>query len=377
MPHLSEFIREHREEILEAWERFARERPATISMDVAGLRDHAGAMLDTIARDLEKPQTEQQRKEKSRGARDMPAEVEMTPASKHGLVRAESGFSVQSMLAEFRALRASVIRLWREHQNHAGPDELEEMTRFNEAIDQAIAESVAEYIREVESTRDRFFAVLGHDLRTPLGAIITSTQFLLETAQLTDEQRTIVSGMERSGRRMTELVRDLLDLALTRLGTGIPIQPADMDMGLLIRDVAAEAAASSPDSRVEVETSGDLGGAWDRARLAQALTNLLSNAMHHGSRNGPITLTARGDEPSVVTVSVANEGQPIPAEQIGGLFRAMKGSANGRDRRHLGLGLYIVDKIVEAHHGSIDVQSSEAKGTTFVISLPRRISNSG
>jgi len=372
MPRLSQFIREHREEILAAWQKFARERPGAASMDVAALHGHARAMLDTIVGDLETPETEEQRAEKSRGARNQARDAEMTAASKHGLGRAESGFSVESTLAEFRALRASVISLWRERQSRAGPDELEEMTRFNEAIDQAIIESITRYTHEVETTRDRFFAVLGHDLKTPLSAIITSAQLLLESTGLTEAQRAIIAGMERSGHRMAQLVRDVLDLALTRLGTGIPIRRAEMDMGVLIRDMVAEAAASRPGSRIEVETSGPLGGVWDRARLAQALTNLIGNAMQHGSRNAPIKLTACGDEPSMVTVSVTNEGPPIPSEQIGGLFKAMKGSPDDRDRRHLGLGLYIVDKIVEAHGGSIDVRSSEAEGTTFAISLPRR-----
>ena len=252
------------------------------------------------------------------------------------------------MLAEFRALRASVISLWRERLSHAGSDELEEMTRFNEAIEQAIAESATRYTREVENTRDRFFAVLGHDLKTPLSAIITSTQFLLESTQLTEVQRRLIARMESSGHRMTEVVRDVLDLALTRVGTRIPLKCAEMDMGNLIRDVVAEAAASHPGSRVEVEASGLLGGAWDRARLAEALTNLIGNAIQHGSRNAPIMLTACGDASSVVRVSVTNEGPPIPPEQIGGLFKAMKDSPNDRDRRHLGLGPYIVDKIDEA-----------------------------
>ena len=374
MPRLSQFIREHREDILTSWDGFAHELPQGASIDVDVLHDHARAMLDAIARGLELPQTEQQRVSRSRGERDANRGDAMTAAAEHGRVRAERGFSVEIMMAEFRALRARVIGLWRAHQSQAGPDELEEMTRFNEAIDQAIAESLARYMREVETTRDRFFAVLGHDLRTPLGAIITSTQFLLESTELTSEQRQVVVGMDRSGHRMTELVRDLLDLALTRLGRGIPIRCAAMDLGALVRDVVAEAAASNPHSHVDVETSGPLGGVWDKARLAQALSNLVGNAMEHGSDEAPITLMARGDDPSVVTVSVTNEGPPIPRDQIGGLFDAMKSNTNVRDGRHFGLGLYIVEKIVEAHGGRIDVRSSETEGTTFAVSLPRRAS---
>ncbi len=372
MPRLSHFIREHHEAILEEWERFAKRLPSTDAMDVEALRDHAGEMLDSIARDLETPQTERQRFEKSQGAPSQASPSEKTAASRHGLGRAESGFSAESMVAEFRALRASVISLWRKEQVQAGPDELEEMTRFNEAIDEAIAESLARYAQAVQTTRTRFFAVLGHDLQTPLAAIITSTRFLLETAPFTDEQRIIVSGIERSGRRMTELVRDLLDLALTGLGSGIPLERADVDMGALARDVVAEAAASNPASRIELQVNGALEGTWDRARLEQALSNLVGNALQYGSPGTPISVLVCGDDPDSVILSVKNEGEPIPSSEVGELFKAMTRRSEAHDRRHLGLGLFIVDRIVDAHGGTIDVQSSAEEGTTFTISLPRR-----
>ena len=372
MPRLAPFIRENTEHILAAWEAFAREFPAAASMDVAALRDHARDMLDVIARDLESSQTEPQRADKA-WARGRARDVSSTAASKHGYGRAESGFDIQAMIAEFRALRASVIGLWKAQKSEANSTDLEDMTRFNEAIDQAVAESITEYMRQVETTRDRFLAVLGHDLRTPLGAILMSSQFLLETAQLTDGQRAIVTAMERSGRRMRDLVKDLLDLAVTRLGQGIPTMREEMDVGALMREVVAEALASSPDSRIDVETSGSLVGAWDRARLAQAFTNLIGNAVQHGSRNAPIRIEASGDQPDWVVVSVRNDGPAIPADRIGGIFGAMKGGEASRDRRHLGLGLYIVDKIVEAHAGGIEVRSSEGEGTAFTVSLPRRV----
>jgi signal transduction histidine kinase len=368
MGRLSRFIRENKEEILSAWEEFARRLPSANSMDVATLRDHAGSMLEVVASDLETPQSEEERADKALGSVAPGAEPAQSPAGKHGVGRATSGFSAEEMVAEFRALRASVIARWREHHQQAGPDELEEIVRFNEAIDQAIAESVTEYARQVEATRDRFLAVLGHDLRTPLGAVRTSSQFLLESTELTDEQRTLITGMERSGGRMTDLVTDLLDLALTRFGEGIPIKRAAFDAGALVRDVVAEVNASKPDCRIDIETSGNLTGRWDRARLGQALINLVGNAVQHGKRGGAIRVGVHG-EPDSVRIAVSNEGPAIPAERLSGLFDAMKGSSS--DRRHLGLGLYIVDKIVESHGGSIDVQSSDTDGTTFTIALPR------
>jgi len=372
MSHLADFIQDHIEEILKEWEAFARKLPSASSMDVTGLRDHAEAMLLVIAHDLKTPQTERERTEKARDVESSIDDVDSTAASQHGLGRAESGFGVNHMIAEFRALRASVISLWRKQGKNAGSSDLEEITRFNEAIDQAIAESMAQYTRAVDAARDRFFAVLGHDLRTPLGVILTSSQFLLETGGLSDAERTIVAGMERSGRRMIELVRDLLDLALSRLGSGIPLKAAPMDIGALLRELAVEVAGSNPASRIEVETHGDLTGVWDDARLAQAFSNLISNAVQHGSRSAPIKVVARGDASGVVTVAVANEGPPIPRDQLGGIFDAMKGQSDTSDRRHLGLGLYIVDKVVEAHGGTIEIRSAEGEGTTFTVSLPRK-----
>src|SRR5262249_37338275 len=141
-------------------------------------------MLNVIADDLETPQTEEERSRKSRGLSDT-NEKTPTEASQHGRGRAEHGFSIESTLAEFRALRASVISLWVAEQGEAGPAELEEMRRFNEAIDQAVAESVAQYSRDVNTARDRYLAVLGHDLRTPVGAILTSSRVLIDEGGLT------------------------------------------------------------------------------------------------------------------------------------------------------------------------------------------------
>ena len=372
MPRLALFIRDNTDDILAAWEDFARQLPVAASMDVAALRDHAREMLEVISRDLESAQTEPERVDKSRGLAVASIAVSSSAASKHGLGRAESGFRVETMIAEFRALRASVLRLWKERQGQASATDLEVMTRFNEAIDQAVAESIEQYMQQVETTRDRFLAVLGHDLRTPLGAILMSSQFLLDTAQFTDSQRAIMVSMERSGRRMKDLVKDLLDLAVTRLGDGIPTTRAEMDLGALMRDVVAEVVASTPDSRIDIDAIGSLTGDWDRARLAQAFTNLVGNALQHGSHDAPISITARGDQPERVVVSISNVGPPIPADRIGGIFNAMKGSSASRDRRHLGLGLYIVDKIVAAHAGTIGIRSSEGHGTTFTVSLPRR-----
>ena len=170
---------------------------------------------------------------------------------------------------------------------------------------------------------------------------------------------------------MNLMVADLLDFSRTRLGDAIPIARASMDVGKMLNDAVAEVAASFPDSKLEIDASGELQGSWDCARLTQAVTNLITNAAQHGAQDSPIRVTARGEADEVV-IAVHNGGPAIPDEVVGHIFAPMKGSRNdGGNRRHLGLGLYIVDRIVAAHGGQVDVKSSEEDGTTFTVRLPR------
>jgi signal transduction histidine kinase len=370
MTRLSTFIANNTEQILAEWEVFARALPQGDTMDVAALRDHAKEMLIVIQRDLEVPQSKGEQADKSKGKSDATGRT-VTAAHAHGAVRADSGFTVAQMVAEFRALRATVIRLWTEADRRAGADELEDLTRFNEAIDQAIAESIERFTNDIDHSKDMFLAILGHDLRTPLGAVMMAAKFMLEQEDL-EESRTLTSQIVTSATRMNEMIGDLLDFTRGRFGEGIPIERANVDLLTVCRDVVAEVGASYPRSKVELETEGDLRGQFDRDRVSQALTNLIGNAVQHGDANSPVTMRAVGLADEVV-LSVHNVGPEIPKNEIQRIFAAMtRAPATGqRDRRHLGLGLYIVERIVNAHGGNVDVQSAAGQGTTFTIHLPR------
>jgi signal transduction histidine kinase len=372
-PRLARFIRDHAEPILAEWETFARSLPSGGTMDVAALRDHAKEMLLAIAADLERPQSERAQAEKALGGRDAGAARDATPAQEHGTGRAGSGFTVGQMVAEFRALRASVTRLWIAEKPDQASTNLTDLIRFNEAIDQAIAESVSRFSQAVASTQERFLAILGHDLRTPLGAIITSTRFMLDAGDLEEPNRTLVARASSSARRMNRMVLDLVEFTRTRLADAIPIVRAAVDARRLVHDVVQEIAASYPDSIVQVETRGDLSGAWDADRLAQALTNLVGNAVQHGAPGTTIRVSAHGSV-DAVTFSVHNEGPAIPAEQQPAIFQEgqrVGGRTAAADRRHQGLGLYLVERIVAAHGGTVSLHSTSAEGTTFTIRLPR------
>lgn len=376
MARLSTFIRENIEPILVEWEAFARSLAPGDAMDIDALRDHAKGMLLVIADDLDKPQTKEEEREKARGASDADDDSLHTAAQKHGADRAESGFTVGEMIAEFRALRASVMRKWSHTEQASTTADLVDMTRFNEAIDQAIAESITQYTEHIGETKERFLAILGHDLRSPVAAIVTSTRFMLQTA---DEQgdlgppyRELVDGVSTSARRMNQLVADLLEFARVRFGDGIPVRRAPMDLAPLAHDVVAEVRAAYPDREFQISVADDLRGEWDRDRLFQALTNLVSNAVQHGSAKSPIRVTASAERSDVV-LSVANRGHAISEDQLARLFKGLNRhpTPDESDRRHLGLGLYIVDKIVTAHAGRVDVRSAKDGETSFSIRIPR------
>ena len=375
---LADFILAHREPILAEWEVFARTCvPAGRHMDVTALRDHADEMLTVIAADLATPQGDDEQAAKSKGNAPSTEGELVTAAEEHGAGRAESGFTMEQMVSEYRALRASVIRLWVEARGELRPADVEDLTRFNEAIDQALAESVTRYTEDLDQSREMFLAILGHDLRTPLGAVFTSSRFMLDTNELQEPFLTLTRRIASSSTRMMHLVGDLLDFTRSRLGAGIPIERAPMNMGKAVHDVVDEIAAAHPTRTIDIDARGELGGEWDCARISQVVANLVTNALEHGSAGSAVTVEVGGDEDEVC-MAVSNRGPVIPGDRLNGIFNPMKprepapnAPASG-PTGNLGLGLYIAERIVTAHQGRIDVKSTDAEGTIFTVHLPRR-----
>ena len=373
---LADFILANRAAILAEWAAFAKSCwPINASIRIEDLNDHASEMLTAIAADLKTPQDAHEQSEKSMGRAPIFEAGVDTAAEKHGTGRAESGFSMDQMVAEYRALRASVIRLWSKDRGEATSLDLDDLTRFNEAIDQSLAESITRFTRDLDKSKEMFLAILGHDLRTPIGAIMTSASFMLETRELPEPHLTLTTRIADASRRMNQMVGALLDFTRSRLGGGIPITRAPMDMGKAVHDVVNELAAAHPERAISVEARGSLRGEWDCQRIAQVLSNLISNAIEHGSERTAVSVAVHGTDEEV-SIAVHNRGPAIPEDQLDGIFNAMKpGGAHGRihgPTANLGLGLYIADSIVSAHNGRVDVESSEEKGTTFTVHLPRR-----
>lgn len=367
---LADFIRNNHEHILSEWEAFARTLlPAAAGMSKAGLRDHADEILTAIVQDMESLQSIEQKSAKSMGHK-----VGQHPGALgqlHAVLRIESGFTLAQVVAEYRALRASVFRLWKK----AGPDPGGAI-RFNEAIDEALSEAVERYTEKTNAYRDQLIGIVSHDLRNPLGGILLGSALLGRAEGLDDKNSRIASRIENSAKRMVRIVGDLLDLTRTRLGSEIPLVRSRTDVGPLCQMVISELEGSHPDAVIRYTSNGNLRGDWDSDRLAQVLSNLVGNALHHGDVNKPVDVIAK-DEGKQVALVVHNAGPPIPKGALNSIFEPMV--HRGQDSRKtpgLGLGLFIARELVTAHGGKIDVISTDAVGTTFTVRLPRHAGGS-
>ncbi len=365
---LSEFILRNMELILGEWEKFARSIPAAEDMDKKALRDHAEKMLKAFAYDLVQFQSAAQQAAKSKGKAPEPLCKDDTAATSHGTDRFAEGFDLKALVSEYRALRATVVRLWT--REVCAEDRETQLSRFNEAVDQALHESVLRYSDELNRARELFLGVVGHDLRTPLGAIVHSAEYLQLSNGLSGEQIKATAVIQKSATRIQKMLSDLLDVTRTRLGGTLPIERKPMDLSRTGKHVTEEAHAFHPNRTVVFNSTGDCRGTWDEIRLYQLLSNLVENAIRHGATEKPVKVEAVG-KADEVQVAVHNDGAPIPQSEIRRIFEPMR-QAEDRPKRAegLGLGLYIARAIATAHHGAIDVESTEETGTTFTVRLP-------
>jgi signal transduction histidine kinase len=251
----------------------------------------------------------------------------------------------------------------------SGESDLGEVRRFNEAVDEALAVSMSRFTIQTDRFRDQFIGILSHDLRTPLGAITTGAALLALPEDNPARRSRTASRILHSAQRMERMIADLLDLTRARLGGTIPLTRRHSDLHQICEEVMTETGQAHPGVVVRLETSGNLEGDWDADRLAQAISNLLGNAIHHGSGTA-VTLTAR-EEGLEVTLAVHNGGAPIPANVLPLIFEPLARGDSGSGRHRIGLGLFIARAIISAHGGAIHVTSSAQDGTTFTLTLPK------
>jgi two-component system, sensor histidine kinase and response regulator len=343
---LSELLRQEDVEILQA-------RSATEALEILLVHDVALALLDVQMPDMDGFELA----ELMRGsARTRHVPIIFVTAGARDQHRLFKGYESGAVDFLYKPIEPQILR------NKAAV--FFQLDRQRQQIDRELHERT-----ETLRLNEMFTALLAHDLRNPLNAIETSAH-LVQRVVAEPVGKDAASRIIFSSRRMSRLIEDMLDLARARVGGGISVKRGAGDLGALIGPVVREHQAAAPDRDIRFLCNGPLNGHWDAERMAQVASNLIGNAIKHGDPGGPVLVKLDGRHSDAVVFSVTNDGL-IPPERHAGLFDPFK---DGRQRvgrsEGLGLGLYIVQQIVTAHAGSIDVLS-EGRRTVFRVHLPR------
>ena len=232
---LADFIRSNLDPIIEEWVKFAQTRtPASDNMTNLALRDHIVELLTFIADDLETAQTQEEQVEKSQGLGSADGEFSRSAAQIHAALRLSDGFNIDQMVSEYRALRASVVKQWTAANPELSSTDLEDMTRFNEAVDQAMAKSwPGFYTKMINQSRDMFLGVLGHDLRNPIGAVLMAARRMTKEGAADSKQNAMAGRIAQTMERATSILDDLLELTRSAFGSEIPLRRSQMDISVL------------------------------------------------------------------------------------------------------------------------------------------------
>lgn len=397
---LADFILANVEPIVAEWEAFARTIwPNGASAEPAELRDEAEDILRATVSDMRSGQTRADQSEKSHGlGRGGKESGGLTRASSsHGIGRVTSGFDLWAVIAEYRALRASVLRLWRESEPAPDLRDVDDLTRFNESIDQSLTHAVRSYGHQIERNReaqlareqalrseaeaanrakDVFLATLSHEMRTPLNAIVGWLSVMRHEGV---EKPLLKEGLlviERNTRTQVQLIDDVLDVS--RIVSGklrVEILPCDLIEVVTAGIDSVRPAAEARGITVTMQLDPSAGHiSCDSARMQQVVWNLVSNAVKFTPKGGRVDVTLSREQSSIL-IQVADNGQGIDSELLPVIFdRFRQGDSSARRKfGGLGLGLSIVKHIVEAHGGTIEaVSPGDGKGSTFTVRLPIR-----
>jgi sigma-B regulation protein RsbU (phosphoserine phosphatase) len=225
-----------------------------------------------------------------------------------------------------------------------------------------------------EAGQRETMGIVGHDLRNPLAAIRMTAQLLGKPDEMTPDRRMVLSKrILTSSIRMDAIVKSLLDYARARAGALVRLEREPVDLAVLATRGVEEQTTNVTGRSIEVRRVGGLDGEWDPARVEQIIGQLTSNALRHGT-DGVSLLTLDGSMPDRVQIQLRNEGPPIPESALPYIFDPFRIGPRppGTPRRSIGLGLFVVKALAEAHGGSVSVESSAATGTQFTVSLPRK-----
>jgi signal transduction histidine kinase len=354
LPH---FIHESLDDILAEWE---RDCGVTASgAEPAARRLHFGKVLHAVADEMKRVRGAAPAPPLQRAGNDDGASAPHSQASQ--------------LVGEYASLRASVVRQWRRKHPAPSPADLDDLVHFNEAMDRSLAELTTTFAPSDSQPHSLFLGVLNHELRTSVASILMSAQVLTHRSTPGSPEAKAAQRILRSCEQVRQTLDALSDFTKVRLGEHLEIDRVRDDMGVLCRQAVDAFARVDPERRIRLTADGDLSGDWDTARVREAVGGLLGNAARFASRGSVVTIAVDGKAVDAVTVTVHGDGTPIDVETLRTIFDPVaRVESENATYAGLGLGLFIVRKVVDAHGGQVSVDAASGSGTTFTMVMPRR-----
>jgi len=353
LPH---FIHESLDDILAEWERDCGESPP--HAEPAARRQHFGKVLRAVADEMKR----------------LPANAAAAAAAAStddggGAPHSHAG----QLVGDYASLRASVIRQWRRKHPSPSPSDLDDLVRFNEAMDRSLAELTATFSPSESQPQALFLGVLNHELRTSVASILMSAQVLTHRSPPGSPEAKAAQRILRSCEQLRQTLDALSEFTKVRLGEHLEIDRLPDDIGVLCRQAVDAFGRVDPERRIRLSSDGDLSGNWDQARIREAIGALIGNAARFASRGSTVALVVDGHAADEVAVTVHGDGTPIDVETLQTIFDPIaRVESENATYAGLGLGLFMVRKVVDAHGGRVSVECAPGLGTTFKVVLPRQ-----
>lgn len=362
MPNASDLLKKYSFEIMNQWEmRTVKEVQAASLKESLALRNTLPEFIDHLSDILSET------KDRTEARKIFDREKSLSLGKIHGRERASSfDYTLDQLIFEYHILRQVIFDVL-EKQVEIKPVEREIIIC---AIEQAVNDAATEFSDFLKNIQQKFTHTLAHDLRGPITVAQMSAQILLREPGNLENSKKQANRIHQMMLRLDKMIRDLLDASRLQAGESLHVEFAPFDLNEMVREVAHELNLMS-DNIVQVKSDRSCIGKWNREGLRRVLENLVKNAIKFGKVGRPVIVTLNQDETSAV-IDVHNEGNPISKDEQAFIFQQFKKAKRSDGKTSgWGIGLTIVQGIIDAHHGSIKIESAEGKGTSFIVTLPK------
>lgn len=358
---VSERLQQNAQIIMQMWEKRARnEVYASLHQDSLVLQDSLPLYLNQLVDELSNSINRTP-------ARIKADEVESTRiGKKHGHERAGyADYSMTQLIFEYHILRQVIFQVLEEE----APLDVRSRDIIINSIEQAVNDAATQFSETLRDIQELFMVTLTHDLRGPINVMKLGTHLIVRRLDRGDARLDVAVRMISAIDRLDSMVQNLLDASRLRAGQSLTLELEDCDLERLVQEVVEDLSFAHGE-RFVVVCEADIRSRCSRKEIRRVIENLATNAVKYGAPSAPITLTIDQTE-THISLTVHNQGDPIDSAAQSILFQQFRRNPNSQEKTGWGLGLFLVKSIVEAHQGTIEVESAEGKGTSFIVQLPK------